>query len=227
MTWQEEQEREQAAREEALLIGGLLAVLLGLRAGTRPIIWDSVRKRFTVDGRAVSITTIRRLLAKIETSVGARLSTFTDNLESGRWTPEQWQRETSRSIGSAHVLAGALAVGSIYAAARDRDVQARIISEERYADNFGSEVKAGKAGSVARIKARAKSYLLPAIITFSVIEQIVRTVAGQKEAMRVRRASESCPGCVAYSYRWIPIAEMPRIGSLNCGGRCRCFLKYR
>jgi hypothetical protein len=227
MTWQEEQQREQDAREEALLIGGLLAVLLGLKAGTKRILWDAQRQRFTVEGRAVSVTTIRKLLSTIETSVGARLLTFTDNLESGRWTADQWQRETAKTIGSAHVLAGALAVGSIAAAARDRDVQARIISEERYADNFGDEVRAKKAGSFAQIKARAKSYLLPAIITYSVIEQIVRTVGGYTEAMRVRRASESCSGCIAYSYRWIPIAEMPRIGSLTCGGRCRCFLKYR
>ena len=31
----------------------------------------------------------------------------------------------------------------------------------------------------------------------------------------------------AYAYRWMPINEMPRIGSLNCGSWCRCYLEYR
>src|SRR5688572_4669380 len=128
MTWQEEQQRERDATEEALLIGGLLAVLLGLRAGTRRIEWDAVRQRFTVEGRAVSIITIRKLLAKIEGDIGVRVSTFTDHLKAGRWTVDQWQRETIRVIGAAHILSGALAVGSIRAAVKDRDVQARIIA---------------------------------------------------------------------------------------------------
>lgn len=227
MTDAEILQNELSAQEEALLIGGLLAVLLGLKQGTKPVRWDADRKRFTVEGRTVSITTIRRLLTRIENGIGARLASYAENLEQGRWTADQWQRETTKTITSAHVLAGALAVGTIAASARDRDVQARIISEQRYADEFGKDVRNDKAGSTARIRSRAKSYLLAAIVTYSVLEQMVRGISGYKEAMRVRRASESCPGCIAYSYRWMPIADMPRIGSLTCGGRCRCFLKYR
>ena len=47
------------------------------------------------------------------------------------------------------------------------------------------------------------------------------------EAKRIRRASESCPGCRIYAGRWMPIGMMPPIGSLDCGSHCRCYLIYR
>ncbi len=78
-----------------------------------------------------------------------------------------------------------------------------------------------------QIKARARSYMLAASNTYSIIEQRVRGVIGYTEARRVRRASESCSGCITYSYVWMPINALPSIGSLDCGSRCRCYVEYR
>lgn len=82
--------------------------------------------------------------------------------------------------------------------------------------------------SFASIKARAKSYLRAATITYNVVEQKVRDlIGGYTECRRIRRASESCSACIDWSYRWMPIQDMPPIGTLQCGGRCRCYLEYR
>jgi hypothetical protein len=79
----------------------------------------------------------------------------------------------------------------------------------------------------SQIKSRARSYLMAASNTYSIIEQRFRSVFGYTEARRIRRASESCAGCITYSYVWMPIAQLPEISTLDCGSRCRCFIEYR
>jgi hypothetical protein len=181
--------------------------------------------RFYVDGKSVSITTIREYVRRIETRIGKRLTKLTDQLDKGIIEPREWQREFERSITSAHILTAALALGSIKAAVSNAEVQVRIDSELDYARRFGKDLD---KSSTAQIKARAKSYLLAAAVTYGVLEREVRRLlTGFTECRRVRRASESCSGCVSYAYRWMPIEDMPAIGSLDCGSRCRCYLEYR
>jgi hypothetical protein len=218
MTQLEQQEREAEKDAKELL----LLLLLG-----GAVVFRSDVGRFYVNGKSVSITTIRKYLQRIERNLGRRLTKLTDDLEAQKITLAKWQREFERSITSAHILAGALAVGGINAAVRNDEIQARIASELKYADNFGDEVKDKKV-SPARMKSRAKSYLIAATITYGILElQVRKLMGGYTECRRIRRASESCPGCVAYAYRWMPIGMIPPIGSLQCGGRCRCYLEYR
>ena len=102
------------------------------------------------------------------------------------------------------------------------------MDELKFADEFSESIRMKKAGSFSKIRARAKSYLMAASVTYSQIEQDVRGLMGmQTEAKRIRRAAESCRGCIEYSYRWMPIAELPPIGSLQCRQHCRCFVIYR
>lgn len=218
MTRLEQQEREAEKDAKELLLLLLLGGAVVFRADVG---------RFYVNGKSVSITTIRKYLQRIERNLGRRLTKLTNDLEAKKITLAKWQRGFERSIISAHILAGALAVGGIASAVRNDEIQARIASELKYADNFGDEVKDKKL-SAARMKARAKSYLIAATITYGILELEVRKLMGGfTEARRIRRASESCPGCVAYAYRWMPIGEMPAIGSLTCRSRCRCYLEYR
>lgn len=227
MTDDEQRQLEQDARNDALLIGGVLAVLLGLKFGSLGVRWDAAKGKFAVGGRSVSIATVRRQIGRIEKGLGKKLTGLVDSLAAGTLTLDDWQRETRRTIGSSHVLTGALAAGSIAAAVKSPDVQSRVIAEQRYADDFADEVRRKKAGTFARIAARAKSYMLAAAVTYSVVERVLRGALGDTEAMRVRRASESCSGCVEWSGRWIPINNMVPIGSLQCQSHCRCYLVYR
>lgn len=183
---------------------------------------------FYVDGEEIDIDTVRGYLNRIEKRIGKRLLLLTDNLAKGKITLAEWKRGFDRHVTSAHVLAGALAIGSIGGAVRNADLQARIASELRYGDNFRDEIEKGKAGSAAQQAARAKSYLMAATITYGILELIMRRTASRyTEARRIRRRSESCEGCVREAYIWRPIEKVPPIGSLDCGGRCRCYLEYR
>jgi len=184
--------------------------------------------RFYIDGDSVSITTIREYVRRIETRIGKRLTKLTDQLDRGVIETAEWRREFERNVTSAHVLTAALALGSIRAAISNADVQARIDSELDYARGFGKDVDKGKAGTGPQIASRARSYLLAAAVTYGILEQRIRTLlTGYTECRRIRRASESCPGCIAYSYRWMAIEDMPPIGSLTCRQKCRCYLEYR
>lgn len=226
MTGDEIDEERKRAEALAKSIGGALAVLLGLKTASRPVAWDAARGRFVIDGRFVSVETVRRELRRLETGVGARMSNVTDRLASGNITLDGWRNEIKELIGSSHVLTGALAAGSVAAAAVLPVVQQRIESERKFADRFVKDIPARKLKTPA-IKARARSYLLAAGVTFSVVEQRVRSILGYTMARRVTTARESCDGCRAAAYQWIPIGEMPEIGSLQCGSRCRCHLEYK
>ncbi len=46
-------------------------------------------------------------------------------------------------------------------------------------------------------------------------------------AIRRRTAGESCPDCIFFSDRWMPIGEMPELGSLQCRHHCKCVIEYR
>lgn len=215
----EQAEKDARKDAEAFLLMLLLSSAVTFRADVG---------RFYVDGKSVSITTIREYVRRIETRIGKRLTKLTDQLDKGVIETAEWRREFERNVTSAHVLTAALALGSIRAAISNADVQARIDSELDYARGFGKEVNKGVAGSAPQIASRAKSYLLAAAVTYGILEQRIRTLlTGYTQARRIRRASESCPGCIAYSYRWMPISEMPPIGSLQCRSRCRCYLEYR
>jgi len=132
MTEDERNSLERDAGVAAASIGGALTQLL---AST----WDN--GRFIVKGQAVAITTIRKLLARIEKRQGQRMVRLADDLDAQRITADEWQREMKRVIDSAHVLSAALALGSIAQAVKDVDVQARIASEWAYFDNFAAEVR--------------------------------------------------------------------------------------
>jgi hypothetical protein len=220
MTDPQIEQAEKDAREDAEWL--LLMVLL-----SKNVSFNAEVGRFYVDGRSVSINQIRSYLNRIERRVGKRVINLTNDLSKGRLTTDEWKRGFDRNITSIHVLTGALALGSIASAVRNTDVQGRIDSELRYADGFAQDIR-DKKGTADQHSSRAKSYMIAATITYGILEQLSRGLMSKfTEARRIRRASESCPGCVDYAYRWMPINELPPIGSLQCRSRCRCFIEYR
>lgn len=215
------------ARAQAGEVGAALLLLLGLKKGTKSVVWDP-RGYFTIGGRKVGVLTIRRLLDRVEKVGAGRLRRLARSYFAGRITLAQWRTEMERAVAASHLLFGALALGSLEAAAESLVVAERIAGQKRYVAGFGEDLRNNKV-SQARGESRASSYLLAAAVTYFVIEQAVQAQGPKPktQAKRIRRASESCPGCLIYAGRWIPISQMPPIGSLDCGSRCRCYLIYR
>jgi len=203
---------------------------------------------FRVDGKVVSVSTIRILLIQLEGIGRTRLQKHLDDLVAQRITVDEWYKRTASSLRVGHYLATALAVGSLDKANQNAEADKRVQAELAFLLGFASDLKAKKV-SEAKMRSRANQYLLAIPITYWFIDQAekirlkdvrrVRNISAgipltdeeifdvYTEAKRYRRARESCSACVEYSGRWIPIKQMPPIGSLDCGGRCRCFIVYR
>ncbi len=226
MTRQQIDLEKERAEDLAKTVGGALPAILGLRSAEQPITWDGKRGRFVIDGRFVSMETIRRELRRFETSVGAKMRKLADRFARGSVQLPEWREEMNRLIGSSHVVMGAVAAGSIAAAAANRTVQERVAIERQYAAGFAEDIEKKKL-KTPTITARAQSYLLSAAVTHSVVGLAVHKLTGYKEASRITTAAESCPDCQTFAYQWMPIDKMPGIGSLACGSRCRCYLDYR
>lgn len=222
-------------------------VLLGLKRSNKRIEYDELSATFKLDGRTISPETMRRLLADVEAVGGQRIARNTTAFLDGKIELEIWRARMKNTITAAHVIAGALALGALLKAMESPLVNRRIASDLKYLQGFTNDLKAGKV-SPARAVTRGKSYLRSATHTYFVTEQDEKgnpteiltelEIGGVKvkqvvystrfkEARRIRTASESCVGCFAWADKWLPIAEMPPIGSLDCGGFCKCFLEYR
>jgi hypothetical protein len=227
----------------------LLLLFVGRRnvRSSRQVEFDPRRGVFRVDGKVVSVTTIRLLIAQLENIGKIRLQKHLDDLLAKKIDVEEWRKRTASSLRVSHTLATALAVGGIDRASQNPEADKRINAELVYLQGFSSDIAANKL-SEPQMRSRANSYLLAVAVTYWAIDQLqktelrdvrrVRRIRGEPmteeeiisvytEAKRYRRAKESCTGCLRYSGRWIPIKQMPKIGSLDCGSRCRCFIVYR
>lgn len=214
------------AKEQAREAGPLVLLLLLLKDYGKRVYFSGSSGRFLIDGRPVGVRAVRRLLEKVE-SVGARrLKKHTQDLFDGRLDVRRWLELMRRDVAASHLLAAALALGTLEEAVASAAVAERVAKERSYLDGFAADLRAQRV-SQARGLSRAASYLLAAAVTYAVLDQRVQYGAGRREAKRVRRASESCPGCLRYAGRWLPVEVMPPIGSLDCGSHCRCFLVYR
>lgn len=246
-------ERDQQELERQL-DGASLSLLLLLFLGRRnvrtgrEVEFDRRRSVFRIDGKVVSVTTIRVLLAQIEKLGGVRLKIHMNAFLSGEITLEEWVRRSASTIRVSHTLSTALAVGGIDRATTNEEAEKRIRAELNFLAGFEQDIRKGKL-SEAKMQSRIASYMLAVPVTYWLIDQrekeklrelkrvkkITNGVALTEEelrsiyteARRYRRASESCSGCIAYAGFWMPIAKMPPIGSLDCRSRCRCFIVYR
>lgn len=248
LTTEEELELERQADDMSQ--GLLLLLFLGRKniSSNRSVEFDRRKGVFRIDGKVVSVTTIRIFLAQIEKIGAKRLAEHLADFQAGRITRAEWERRTATTIKISHLLAAALALGGIDQAEDSPELEKKTEEERQYLLGFSRDIKAGRLSN-AKMAARAKSYMLAVAVTYWTLDQLekerlqtvkrVKKIIGgtpidkieidklYKEARRYRRASESCGGCLEYSGYWMPIKDMPPIGSLDCASRCRCFIVYR
>src|SRR3954463_92052 len=120
----EAQEEQRHAESTARVLGGALAVILGLSRSSQPVEWDPAQARFRVGDENVTMETVRRELRRVENLSISRILQNADKLERGEITVDEWQRSMNRHVSSMHILAGALALGSIGVAVQSRTVRA-------------------------------------------------------------------------------------------------------
>jgi hypothetical protein len=218
-------ERRQIERDYAEAGVGLL-VLLGLRSTGQRVEFDKRLGQFRIDGRLVSPETIRRLVNQISSIAKSKINRVTELLISGSYSSERWLEEMRRILKGGHAIASGLAYGGLDDTDGFLSFQKRFNEEDDYLIGLFAGFAAG-AVSFARLQARAQMYASAIYITWQFGTQEQKGGQEYIEAMRIRTAAESCSGCIEYANRWLPIAQMPPIGSLQCRSNCKCFLIYR
>lgn len=208
----ERKQRDSDLGEVATTVGGLLAIIL--RRGR------FVAGQWTLpNGRVVTPKQVERLLLQIERVGGRRAVRVTQEVLAGRIPLRVWTIRMTQIVKETHTLAAQLAAG--------RSAVAEIGEELKYLARFAKAIDKKRAGSPAKVKSRAKSYLMAIGVTYAVTKLRVMSALQYTEARRIRTARESCRECISFAGRWMPIEMMPPKGSLLCGSRCRCQFEYR
>lgn len=218
-------ERRQIERDYAEA-GVALLVLLGLRQTGQRVEWDNRLGQFRIDGRLVSPETIRRVMNSVVSTARSQILRVTELLISGSYSNERWLEEMRRILKGGHAIASGLAFGGLDSTDGFLSFRERYDEEDDYLIGFYASRGAG-AVSDGRTLARSLMYASALYVSWQIATTQQKKGAGFTEAMRIRTAAESCPGCIRYSGRWIPIAQMPAIGSLQCRSNCKCYLIFR
>ena len=221
-----DEQDEQNLTEDMAGASAALLLLLGLSRSKRRVEWDAAFGRFRIDGRLVSDATMRRLLGEIETRFGVKAAKLTEDYFENRITLDAWADGMERQLKSHHWAAAALMAGGLALALRTGVLGSEVSRQIAFKEGFKADLRRGKVSKAKGIP-RGRSYAKAVTITAKRIEHFIKSLI-YNEARRVRRASESCSACVDYAGRgWIPIAEMPAIGTLLCRWNCKCFIEYR
>jgi hypothetical protein len=213
--------------------------LLEIKHGEgKKITWSAKRARFRVDGKEIPIKQILAEVARLELSISARLVIYAQNLKSGKWTYDKWLSEMEKLLQDSHLIFAALALGGLAAAAANATVERRSVRDVTYAKNFGKVLESPKPPSPAATISRARSYVRSLGVTHQILSHRAHIIAGYTEAKRILTPAEHCrtkvvgvvvlQGCYEVALRgWLPIREMPPIGTLVCKQYCKCYIVYR
>lgn len=174
----------------------------------------------------VVMQTIEGLIRQIEREIKEETEKFKGKIT----TETEWLAGMSVILESGHILVASIAAGgrenmtpAMWAA-----VAAVLATEYRFLKRFADQYRLG-AVTDQRLLSRANLYASALRITFSDLVVIQQTLFKRDPYVRlIRRALESCRGCVFWAAKgWMPYREMRRIGTLECGRYCKCYLIFR
>jgi hypothetical protein len=103
----------------------------------------------------------------------------------------------------------------------------RLREQYTFLSQFSLDLAQGRL-TPAQAEARARLYAESGRLTWTEMQHRDARLRGATEERWVRRASESCAGCVAQSGRgWVAVGQLPRLGSQPCRSRCKCQIQTR
>jgi hypothetical protein len=227
-----DRDKVRKARKAALILGGLTALLLVPSAG-QEVKWDPDKARFIVNGRTISYKQVQVELRRIDMRLAGQMSVFNDRLQSKQWTIAQWFKAVTEWAIASHLIYGALSAGGLVASVSNSVVRRRTERDLTAIKRFKySQAK----GLLSKLQAdgRIRAYIRSLHVTYHLLSQRMHILAGYTEARRILTPAEHCrtkghlEGCFEAAARgWMPIREMPPIGTLVCMQFCKCWILYR
>jgi hypothetical protein len=189
-----------------------------------PIEFDKKAKRYRDSrGRFVSRQSVRDAVDNAGKAFKREAGKMAEQLDRGEITGGEWRNDMAALVKRHLIVTSSIGKGGHKQMTRSDwgSVGGNIRREQHYLAKFADELD---RLSPRQIAARARQYAGAGHIAF---ERMTERLQMGKEAKRFLHASESCSGCLSYAGRWMPVAEMPSIGSLKCRHRCRCHIEYR
>lgn len=220
-------------------IGGLLSLLLAVKAHkSANINFSRATLRFSVDGKTVTLAAIRHQLLGIESALAALIIDYNTKLFLKQWTLAKWREEMEKLVENGHYIFGALALGSIAASIGNPVVQRKLARDTQALGRFAGALRAKQVPSLPLANNRGRAYLRSIYTTYWILDHQLHVEAGFSEGKRVLTPAEHCrnrlapggvqEGCYEAALRsWMPVAEVPPIGTLVCGQFCKCYIIYR
>jgi hypothetical protein len=220
-------------------MGGLVSLLLAIKGHkSKNIKFNPRTLQFYVDGKAVSLVSIRHQLGRIELALAALIIDYNDKLFNKVWTLKKWQDEMEKLVQNGHYIFAAFALGGLGVAINNAIVNRKIERDTNALARFAAALRAKQVPSLPLANNRGRTYLRSIYTTFWILDHRMHVEAGYTEAKRVLTPAEHChnrlgpggvqEGCYEAALRsWMPIAEMPPIGTLVCGQFCKCYLVYK
>jgi hypothetical protein len=179
------------AERRARDLGGLVAILLLIRKGmTRDIKWKN--GNFVVNNHEVKPKEINQELNRIELKIAHTFYAYNERLMTGQWTLDQWKAAMEALVSDTHVLFGALAVGSIAAAATSELVARKIERDKIALVRFARAIRIGHVKTPNKAYHRSRAYIKSAFVTFHLLSQQQHIRAGYTHAKRILSQAEHC-----------------------------------
>src|SRR5437868_5542047 len=186
----------------------------------------SRRYRDPETGRFVSKETVRRAAMDAEERFKAEASKHASRLETGAISAAVFTTAMALLVKSNLVVMSAIGKGGWRQMSRSDwgSVGAAVKREYGYLRKFAGQLD---RLSAPQINARARMYANAGYVAFSGFLTRTFAVGAYTQARRTLHAAESCSGCESFAGEWMPIGELPEIGTQECGSRCKCSVDYR
>lgn len=158
------------------------------------------------------------------------MAALTGRLRAGTIDLPTWQTGMAAEIKTLHVaMATAAKGGKAQMSPADWGrVGQRIREQYRYLDGFARGVADGRQPLDGRLVSRARLYADAGRTAYGETVRQLWADKGEVQERWLRRASESCPGCVEQSARgWVAEGVLPALGTQQCRSRCRCEIQSR
>lgn len=207
----------------------VVAVAPGPRpTGPAVFTWDGAA--YVRAGRAVPVETVRQGIEQVIARSGERVRALSARVASGNLDLATWQTSMVSELKALHVATATVAHGG-QAQMSQADygwTGQRLRTQYAYLRDFAEQIASGRQPLDGRVLSRAALYSEAARGTFEDMGARDQRRGGMQEERWLRRASESCGGCVDRAGQgWQPVGTLPAWGTQPCRVRCKCSRQFR
>lgn len=190
--------------------------------------WDSSKATYrNARGKEIPYAKVRQSVESVVDDTKLKLRNLTTSRNEGKITLQSWTTQAEPLLKKTFASVAQIGAGGKeqMTASLNGQLGAKVRFQMQHFKSFWLDVEAGKLSDAA-ILARMDMYSDAAVGVYESIRQSVMLAAGYTECLNILGSQNSCDECPTLTH-WMPIEDMPPIGSRTCLSRCRCSLEYR